>query len=111
LVRAVQTAEIFASVLKHKGEIRTVIELIGGHTPSKFRNLLHRNKHFKSIACIGHVPDVYHFAVNLIMNENVKGPKIHFHNCSVFKIDYDLSNETGRFVYFLQSDTMEMIEG
>lgn len=110
LVRAVQTAEIFASVLRHKGEIRTVIELIGGHSPSKFRHLLHRNSRYKSVACIGHVPDVYHFAVNLLKNNDLKESKIHFHNCSVFKIDYDLAKENGRFVYFLKSDTMEIVK-
>ena len=110
LVRAVQTAEIFASVLHHKGEIKTVIELIGGHAPTKFRHLLHRHSHYRSIACIGHVPDVYHFAVNLLKNKEIKEPKIHFHNSSVFKIDYDPAAESGKFVYFLQSDTMEVIQ-
>jgi phosphohistidine phosphatase len=111
LVRAVQTAEIFASVLRYKGEVKTVIELIGGHAPSKFRNLIHRNNHYKRIAFIGHVPDVYHFAVNLLKNNNneFKEPKFHFHNCSVFKIDYDHKNETGKLVYFLDSNKMEII--
>jgi phosphohistidine phosphatase len=111
LVRAVQTAEIFASVMQFKGEIKTVIELIGGNTSTKFRSLLHRNTHFNSIACIGHVPDVYHFAIDLVKNDNVKEPKIHFHNCSVFNLDYNVSTEQGRFVYFLEGDTMKMIKG
>jgi phosphohistidine phosphatase len=109
LVRAVQTAEIFAGVLNHKGEIKTTIELIGGHSPTKFRHLIHRNTHFKSIACIGHAPDVYHFGVGLI-NNNDKKPKIHFHNSSVLKIDYDTVNESGKFIYFLESDTMKFIK-
>ena len=109
LVRAVQTAEIFAGVLNHKGEIKTTIELIGGHSPVKFRSLIHRNTRYKSIACIGHAPDVYNFGAGLINNENKK-PKIHFHNSSVLKIDYDTVNESGRFVYFLESDTMKIIE-
>lgn len=113
LVRAVQTAEIFASVLHHRGEIRTVIELIGGHSPVKFRHLIHRNTRFKSMAFIGHVPDVYHFAINLLKNNNDKfvEPKVHFHNCSVFKIDYDLNSERGELVYFLDSNKMELKRG
>lgn len=110
LVRAVQTAEIFASVLKFKGEIKTVIELIGGHSPTKFRSFIHRNSHHHSIACIGHVPDVYNFAIDLMKNDNVKEPKIHFHNCSVFKLNYDIQNENGSFVYFLESSTMKLIK-
>jgi len=108
LVRAVQTAEIFAGVLNHKGEIKTTIELIGGHSPTKFRHLIHRNSHFKSIACIGHAPDVYHFAAGLINNTDIK-PKIHFHNSSVLKIEYDIEKESGRFIYFFESDTMKMV--
>jgi len=111
LVRAVQTAEIFASVLQFKGEIKTVIELIGGNSTAKFRSLIHRNSHLNSIACIGHVPDVYNFAVDLIKNDSVKEPKIHFHNCSVFKLNYDIPSENGKFVYFLESATMKMISG
>jgi phosphohistidine phosphatase len=30
LIRAVQTAEVFASVIKYNGEIKTAIELVGG---------------------------------------------------------------------------------
>jgi hypothetical protein len=44
------------------------------------------------------------------MNDEGKKPKIHFHNSSVLKIDYDTVKENGRFVYFLESDTMKMIE-
>ncbi len=110
LVRAVQTAEIFAQVLNHKGELKTTIELIGGHSSAKFRQLIHRNTHFKSIACIGHAPDVYHFATSLINNISARQPKVHFHNSSVFKIDYDFEKENGKFVYFLESNTMNLIE-
>lgn len=109
LVRAVQTAEIFASVLNFKGEIKTAIVLMGGHAPSKFRQLIYRNSHYKSIAFIGHAPDVYHFAVSLIKYANVKEPKVHFHNSSVFKINFDIKNEIGKFAYFLDSSTMEII--
>lgn len=109
LVRAVQTAEIFANVLNREVEIKTTIELIGGHSPAKFRHLIHRNTHYKSIACIGHAPDVYHFAEELMSNHERK-PKIHFHNSSVLKIEYDTANENGRFIYFLESDSMKLIE-
>jgi len=111
LVRAVQTAEIFASVLDHKTEVKTAIELIGGHTISKFQQLIYKNTRYKSIAFIGHAPDVFHFAVSLLKNSNVKEPKVHFHNSSVFKIDYDVTDQKGKFVYFLGADTMELVEG
>lgn len=111
LVRAVQTAEIYASVLNHKGEVKTAIELIGGHPITKFHQLIRKNTCYKSIAFIGHAPDVYHFAVSLLKNGDGKEPKVHFHNCSVFKVDYDIPNERGKFVYFLDSDTMQLTKG
>jgi phosphohistidine phosphatase len=110
LVRAVQTAEIFASVLNFKGEVKTAIELMGGYSPSKFNQLIYNNSVCKSLAFIGHAPAVYHFAANLIQKKSGADPKIHFHNSSVFKIDYDLTGESGKFVYFLDSSSMEVIK-
>lgn len=109
LVRAVQTAEIFASVLKHKGEIKTAIELVGGISFHRFLQLIKRNSHCKSIAFFGHSPDVNHFSVNLIKDHSVPELKVNFKNCSVCKIHYDLKSETGKFAWFLRSDTMEIM--
>ncbi len=109
IVRAVQTAEIFANVLHHKGELRTVFELAGGGSLSRFVQLLKRNSHFPSIACFGHSPDVNNFAVGLAKEEDVKELKLNFKKCSVCKIDYDLKAGKGRFVWFLKSDTLELV--
>jgi phosphohistidine phosphatase len=108
LVRAVQTAEIFATVLNHKGEMRTAIELIGGISFTRFLHLIKRNSHHKSIAFFGHSPDVSHFSVNLIRAHPVKEHKINFKNCSVCKIHYDPATDEGKFAWFLRSDTMEI---
>jgi phosphohistidine phosphatase len=109
LVRAVQTAEIFASVLNHKGEMKTAIELVGGISFNRFLQLIKRNSHLKSIAFFGHSPDVNHFSVSLIKEHSVPELKINFKNCSVCKINYDIKSEEGKFAWFLRSDTMEMI--
>ncbi len=108
LVRAVQTAEIFASVLNYKGEMKTAIELIGGISFNRFLHLIKKNSHYKSIAFFGHSPDVNHFSVNLIKHHSIPELKINFKNCSVCKIHYDLKNEEGKFSWFLSSDTMEI---
>ncbi|MGA2668629.1 MAG: phosphohistidine phosphatase SixA [Ignavibacteria bacterium] len=110
LVRAVQTAEIFASALKYKGEVKTAIELIGGSTFSRFQQLLKRNQHGKSIAIVCHAPDVNHYAVNLLKHSDIKDLKVNFSNSSVCRIRYDRKNEIGKFIWFLKSDTMELIE-
>lgn len=110
LVRALQTAEIFANVLHHKGELKTAVELIGGASFNRFKQMLKRNTHHKGIACFGHSPDVNHFAIGLINNNNIKELKLDFKNCSVCKISYDAEREKGSFIWFLKSDTMELIK-
>jgi len=110
LVRALQTAEIFANVLHHKGEFKTAVELIGGASFNCFQQMIKRNSHHKGIACFGHSPDVNHFATGLIKNNDVKALKLDFKNCSVCKINYDTETETGEFIWFLKSDTIELIK-
>jgi phosphohistidine phosphatase len=110
LVRALQTAEIFANVLHHKGEFKTAVELIGGTAFSRFQQMINRNSHHKGIACFGHSPDVNHFATALIKSNDVKALKLDFKNCSVCKINYDTEKEAGKFVWFLKSDTMELVK-
>jgi phosphohistidine phosphatase len=110
LVRALQTAEIFANVLHHKGELKTAVELIGGATFGRFQQMIKRNLHHKCIACFGHSPDVNHFATGLIKCDDVKALKLDFKNCSVCRINYDTEKETGKFIWFLKSDTMELVK-
>jgi phosphohistidine phosphatase len=110
LVRAVQTAEIFSHVLAHKGEFKTAVELIGGASFGKFLQMLKRNSRYKSVACFGHSPDVNHYAANLLKYDHSKELNINFKNCGVCRIDYDNKKEKGEFVWFLKSDTMELIK-
>ena len=110
LIRALQTAEIFANILHHKGELKTAVELAGGASFSRFRQMIKRSSHHNKIACFGHAPDVNLFATGLIKNNEVKVLKLNFKNCSVCKISYDIKKETGKFVWFLKSDTMQIVE-
>jgi phosphohistidine phosphatase len=109
LVRAVQTAEIFSGILHHKGEIRTAIELIGGASFHRFHQLIKRSSHYKSIACFGHSPDVNQFSIGMLKHNKVKELKVSFKNCSICRIKYDFEKEKGDFVWFLKSDTMELV--
>lgn len=109
-VRAVQTAEIFSNVLHHKGDFKTAVELIGGASFSSFNKLIKRNSHYKSIACFGHSPDMSLFAVNLLKTNEVRELKIQFMNCSVCKIDYEPAGDTGKFEWFLKSDTLQVVK-
>lgn len=110
IVRAVQTAEVFASVLKYEGEIKTAIELIGGNTFHRFTQMLKRNSHHKTIALIGHAPDVNNFSTGLIKGQDIKNVRINFKNASVCKINFDSETETGRLEWFLNSENMKLTE-
>lgn len=109
LVRAVQTAEVFAAVLKYDGEIKTAIELIGGISFNRFLQLIRRNSHHKCIALFGHAPDVNTFSLSLI-GENTKDLQLNFKNSSVCRICFDARTESGKFVWFLNSENMTLIE-
>lgn len=110
LVRAVQTAEVFASVLKYDNEIKTAIELIGGSSFSRFLQFIKRHSHNKSIAIFGHAPDVNSFTFNLIKDNPIKDLQLNFKNSSVCKINFDPASETGKFEWFLNSDNMKLTE-
>jgi phosphohistidine phosphatase len=109
VVRAVQTAEIFANKLNHNCEIKTAIELIGGSTYSRFQQLLKRNSHYKRVAIVGHAPDVNNFTVAMIGKNNNKQLLINFKNTSICRVDYDVQEEAGKFIWFLKGDTLELI--
>ncbi|HEY3251632.1 MAG TPA: phosphohistidine phosphatase SixA [Ignavibacteria bacterium] len=110
IVRAVQTAEVFASALKYEGEIKTAIELIGGSTSSRFLQMLKRYSHYKNIALFGHAPDVNHFSTILINDGQSKNININFKNSSVCKIEYNIEHEKGKLAWFLNSENMKLIE-
>jgi phosphohistidine phosphatase len=110
VIRAVQSAEIFASILKYEGEIKTATELIGGNSFSRFQQLLKRYSYCNRIAVFGHAPDVNIFCTNLIKNQNLKEITINFKNSSVCKIDYDIGKDSGKLNWFLNSENMKLIE-
>lgn len=110
IVRAVQTAEVFASVLKYQGEIKTAIELIGGNTFNRFTQMLKRYSHHKNIGLFGHAPDVNNFSTSMIKGHDINNVQINFKNASVCKINYDTENENGRLEWFLNSENMKLTE-
>jgi phosphohistidine phosphatase len=109
IVRAIQTAEIFSNIMHHKGDFKTAVELIGGSSFNRFQQLLHRSSNYKSIACFGHSPDMNQYSINLIKENRVKELKVNFKNCSVCRIKYDYEKDKGSFVWFLKSDTLELV--
>ncbi|MDO3378492.1 SixA phosphatase family protein [Geoalkalibacter halelectricus] len=58
LVRAVQTAEILAEALAFKGLLTIDELLVPGFSLEELRKLLGRHPGVKSLACVGHEPDL-----------------------------------------------------
>ncbi len=56
LIRAVQTAELFAAMIKFKGSIEIVNELQNEYTTGSVQDLIRRNSGLDSIALVGHEP-------------------------------------------------------
>jgi len=109
VIRAVQTAELLTASIKHKGELMTAIELMGGNSFTRFMQLINRNSRFESIACIGHAPDVNNYALGLVGQEAYRDLKINFKNTSVCKINYNIKDGNGKLEWFLKSDSMELL--
>lgn len=109
VIRAVQTAELLAASIHHKGEIITAIELMGGSSFTRFMQLINRNSRFKKVACVGHAPDVNNYAVALASKKASSEVKINFKNTSVCKISFDTKKNVGRIDWFLKSDSMELL--
>ena len=110
LVRAVQTAEVFGSVLKYDKEIKTAIELIGGNSYNRFLQLIKRNSHHNCIGIFGHAPDVNTYSLGLIKDDNIKNIQLNFKNSSVCKIQFDPASGKGKFGWFLNSENMKLTE-
>lgn len=110
LVRAVQTAEVFAEVMKYSFEIKTSIELIGGNSYTMFIKLLKRHSHNSRIAIFGHAPDVNIYTMSLLRNNPVKDLQLNFKYASVCKVKFDPESENGMFVWFLNSENMKLKE-
>lgn len=103
LIRAVQTAEIFADELKFKNEVMLVNELKNEFSIAGLQKLLNKNSELKSIALVGHEPKmsvlVKSFSDKKYFNE--------FRKSSVCLIDFDPGSDTGKFKWYFDSKKME----
>lgn len=103
LIRAVQTAEIFAGKLKFGGDVILANELKNESSISSLQNLISENYKFKKIMLVGHEPKmsilVKAFTGKKEINE--------FGKSSVCFIEYDLNTDSGKFKWYFDSKKME----
>lgn len=107
LIRAVQTAEILAVVLKYKNDIEVANELIVPTPATKVLQLLKRNSIFKSIALVGHEPMMSSLVQSLSDRNNYDVP---FKKSGVCYIDFDVEKETGKFIWYYNPRTSQYIK-
>lgn len=107
LIRAVQTAEIFAVRLKFKGDVEPVNELKNEATISSLQNLIKKNSNLNSIALVGHDPKMSILAKAFSDKEELN---FEFKKSGVCLIGFDLKNESGKFIWFLNPKTLEFVK-
>ena len=108
LIRAVQTAEILANVIKFEFDIEVVGELMFETTPKRIFELLLKNKEFEQIALVGHEPILSQFANNVCEFGN---RNINFRKSSICCIDLSVTDmNQGEFLWYFDSKKMEFVK-
>ena len=107
LIRAVQTAEVLAVILKYKNDVEIANELLLPTPSSKVSQLLKRNSIFKSIALVGHEPMMSSLVSAFSERKTYEVP---FKKSGVCYIDFDVDKETGKFVWYFDPKTMTFIK-
>ena len=106
LIRAVQTAEILAGIIKYRNDVEIANELTIPTPSSKVLQLLKRNSIFKSVALVGHEPMMSELVRNLSDRKNYDIP---FKKSGVCYIDFNVDIEEGKFIWYFNPRTSEYI--
>lgn len=107
LIRAVQTAEIFAVRLKFKGDVELVNEMKNESTIASLQDLIKKNSKLDSVILVGHEPKMS----NLVKAfSNMKDLTFDFKKSGVCLIDFDTASEQGEFIWYLNPKTLEFVK-
>ncbi len=106
LIRAVQTAEIFATALKFEGEVEPVNELKNESLFGSLQKLLETNSDLSSVMLTGHEPKIS----SLVKSFSDKKDLIEFRKSAVCLIDYDTKESTGKFIWYFDPKCMKFIK-
>ena len=103
LIRAVQTAEIFAAELKFKYEVALARELKNESSIVSLQELLDRNADLNSVALVGHEPKMSLIVKCFSNKKNLP----EFGKSSVCLIEKNVHTDEGTFRWYFDSDKME----
>jgi len=106
LIRAVQTAEILANIIRFENDVEIAAELIIPSSPEKVLELIKRNSKNESIALVGHEPMLGEVVSYISDKKNLN---FSIKKSGICLIDFDSKKETGNFIRYFDSKTREYI--
>lgn len=106
MIRAVQTAEITATMLKFEHDVEPVNELKNESTVAAIQKLLTRHSALNSIALVGHEPQMS----LLVRTFSGKKDFSEFSISSVCLVEFENVKAEGTFKWYFDSKKMEFIE-
>jgi len=103
LIRAVQTAEILASVIKFDKDVEAVKELAFGVSASRMISLIERNAGYNAIALVGHEP-----MMSMLFDSLTSSPfPDKFRKSGVCLVNYNVKNKSGKPVWYFNPKTLK----
>lgn len=105
LIRAVQTAEIFADELKFENDVELVNEMRNESTIQSLQKLIRNNSNLGSAAFVGHEPKM----TLLVRSFSEKKSFPEFSKSGVCLIDFDIKQETGKLEWYFDPKKMEFV--
>ena len=107
LIRAVQTAEIFAVELNFGGEVELVDELKNEATNSSLQQLVKDNSELNSIALVGHEPKM---SFLLKIYTGLTELNFDFEKSGVCLVDFDVESGEGKLEWYFSPKTKEFVK-
>jgi phosphohistidine phosphatase len=105
-VRAVQTAEILANMVKFEHDVEMANELATSGSVGDVIQFIKRNSLYESVALVGHEPMM---GMLLQALSERKENLIPFKKSGVCLIDFDTKKETGKFIWFYDPKSQNFI--
>ncbi len=107
LIRAVQTAEILATMIEFNGDIDLVNELRNESSISSIISLLEKHSEYNEVALIGHEPKMSILLSTLCgSTSGIDG----FSKCGVALLDYSPKIHTGKFVGYFDPKRLNVLK-
>ena len=103
LIRAVQTAEIFADELMFENDVELVNEMKNEASFQSFQKLIKANSNLNTVAFVGHEPKM----TLLVRSFSDRKDFPEFSKSGVCLIDFEIKKESGKLEWYFDPKKME----